>query len=53
MKCDKCGYEFPENQIHDSHDIPKYMGEQIKTVSTGYVKSVIKIMKKKLPKQPL
>ncbi len=26
MKCQKCGYEFPENQIHNSHDVPKYMG---------------------------
>ncbi len=26
MKCQKCGIELPENEIHISHDIPKYMG---------------------------
>ncbi len=26
MKCDKCFNDFPEAEIQDSHDIPKYMG---------------------------
>ena len=24
--CQKCGREFPEKEIDESHDIPKYMG---------------------------
>jgi hypothetical protein len=30
MKCDKCGFEYPEKLIHESHDIPKYMGGEDK-----------------------
>ena len=30
MKCQKCGIEFPEKEIQDSHDIPKYMGGEDK-----------------------
>lgn len=26
MKCQKCGDEFEEKDIHVSHDVPKYMG---------------------------
>lgn len=26
MKCQKCGDEFVEKEIDESHDIPKYMG---------------------------
>ena len=26
MKCQKCGRDFPENEIQLSHDIPKYIG---------------------------
>lgn len=25
MKCDKCGKEFPEKEIEDSHNVPKYL----------------------------
>lgn len=25
MKCEKCEKDFPENEIHLSHDIPRYM----------------------------
>jgi len=27
MKCDKCGKDFPENKIEDSHNIPCYLFE--------------------------
>ena len=26
MKCDKCKKDFPELELDESHDIPKYMG---------------------------
>jgi len=26
MKCMKCQQDFPEEQIEESHDIPKYLG---------------------------
>ncbi len=26
MKCQKCGKDFEEKDIQESHDIPKYMG---------------------------
>lgn len=26
MKCSKCNDDFPECEIQDSHDVPKYMG---------------------------
>ena len=29
MKCDKCGRDFPEPKIHDSHDVPCYIFEGI------------------------
>lgn len=25
MKCQKCGIDLPENQIHESHDVPCYL----------------------------
>lgn len=25
MKCEKCGIDFLESELQDSHDIPKYM----------------------------
>ncbi len=25
MKCDKCGRDFPEPEIQDSHDVPCYL----------------------------
>jgi len=25
MKCQKCGDEFPENEIDESHDVPTYI----------------------------
>lgn len=30
MICDKCKKDFPENEIEDSHDIPKYLGGEDK-----------------------
>ncbi len=29
MKCDKCGNDFPENEIDSSHDYPCYLFEGI------------------------
>jgi Zn-finger protein len=29
MKCDKCGKEFPENEIDESHFVPCYMFDGI------------------------
>lgn len=26
MKCEKCKWDFPEREIHTSHDVPKYLG---------------------------
>ena len=26
LKCDKCGYEFPESRLDLHHIIPKYLG---------------------------
>jgi len=26
MKCEKCEKDFPESEVQESHDIPKYMG---------------------------
>ena len=26
MRCDKCSKDFPENLLHYSHDIPKWLG---------------------------
>ena len=26
MKCQKCGLDFPENEIQLSHDVPQYIG---------------------------
>lgn len=30
MICDKCLKEFPENEIDESHDVPKYIGGEDK-----------------------
>ena len=30
MICDKCKRDFYEKEMHDSHDIPKYMGGEDK-----------------------
>lgn len=27
MKCSKCGNDFPEKDIHESHDVPCYLFE--------------------------
>ena len=27
MKCQKCGRDFPECELHESHDVPTYLWE--------------------------
>jgi len=58
MKCQKCGEDFPENEIHVSHDVPKHIGGTdkdgrhylCKKHHDIYEKMVFAYMTKNLPK---
>jgi len=59
MKCFKCGNDFPEKEIHISHDIPKYVGgidadgrhHLCKKCHDIYEKMVFSAMTKNLPEE--
>lgn len=58
MRCQKCRKDFPENEIHVSHDVPKYIGGTDKDGRHNickkhhdiYEKMVFAFMVKNLPK---
>lgn len=59
MKCERCGREFEEKDIHLSHDVPKYIGGKdsngrhyfCKKCYDIYEKMVFAFMTKPLPEK--